>query len=455
MSQEFNTENVEYYIIKSMLESDTFCRNFVTKMSSDMFSNRTQDIVKGVIGYFNKYSKTPTLAILEDNILPKIHKNDATRKATAEETISTIGAIDYTISDGQDWILDETKKFIRTRKIMNAIVTCADLVNDHKHEEIVSIMEKAFQVNFDESFGTEYFAGLEERAIRAEEPTEVMSTGIPSLDSRIGGGYRRKSMFVFAGPANVGKTLVLNDAASTLALIGYNVLYLSLELSEDYISQRTDAKFAGVAMDDINVDPKFAIEKAISRRDKMNKDGKPLGQLYYKEYPPNAVSSNDIRALLKNLEIKKEFKPDFIVVDYLKLIKPNGRAFADNTYGQVVTVCEELRSLAMEYNACVISAAQTGRQSYGQSAVGMEDISDSIGIAQTVDVLVTLARNSEIDEGNDILLNIAKSRFSRNGGSFLAKVNYKYMRIEDADQPEDEYKKFQERRPDKIGRAHV
>ena len=73
-------------------------------------------------------------------------------------------------------------------------------------------MEDAFQINFDESLGVEYFEGLEDRLAQSAIKDEVISTGYPSLDCRIGGGYRRKSMFVFAGPANVGKTLILNDA---------------------------------------------------------------------------------------------------------------------------------------------------------------------------------------------------------------------------------------------------
>jgi replicative DNA helicase len=429
----FDTDKIEYYIIKSLITSDTYCRFFFSKLGHDLFSERTKQVVIAILRYFNKYSKVPTIQILEDNVLPAICGKNEDQLEVAKEALQNASTIEFDFAEQYEWLKDETKKFVKTRRIMNAIIQSVDLLEQGKDEEIVTIMERAFQVDFDESLGIEYFDGMEERLIRAAEPTEVMCTGYKSLDSRVGGGYRRKSMFVFAAASNVGKTLVLNDSSFTLALCGYNVIYLSLELGEDYIQQRTDAKFAEVSMNEINVNPEFAIKKAIAKRDVMKKENATLGKMYYKEYAPNSVCANDIKALLRNLELKKGFKPDFIIVDYLKLVKPNGKAFADNTYGRIVTVCEELRSLAFEYDCCVLSAAQTGRQSYNQTSVGMEDISDSIGIAQTVDVLITLARNPEMDQNDDITLKIAKSRFSRNNSTFMMKIDYDHMRLVDTE----------------------
>lgn len=436
---EHDFDAIEYYIIKCLLSSDMFCRSYIDKLTNEVFSPKSQDLLRGVRAFFKKYNRAPSPKILEDKVLPTVCKRSDKRCRQAMDVLTNAMTLDVDVATEYDWICDETKKFIKTKRIINAVVEVTDLIQEHKHDEILATMEEAFQISFDESIGIEYFSGLEDRLSRADIRDEIIPTGYKSLDERIGGGYRRKAMFVFAGASNVGKTLVLNDAASTLAFEGHNVLYLSLELSEDYIQQRTDSKFANVPIEEVNVDPAEAIRKAIARRDRLASEGKKVGKLMYKEYAPNAISANDIRVLLKNLEVHGNFKPDFIIVDYLKLVRPNGKVFSDNTYGKIVTVCEELRALAFEYNACLLSAAQTGRQSYGQTTVGMEDISDSIGIAQTVDVLVTLARNSELDADDSIIISIAKSRFSRNGGSFFARVNYKYMKIIDdaSEQRED------------------
>jgi replicative DNA helicase len=438
---EFDEEKIELYIIKSLLESDVYIRNYGTKMSGELFSATNQDIVNGILAFYRKNGKAPPAKILEDIVLPKVCKNSKERIQKCSDVLDTVLAIKAHVEENAKFLQDETKKFIKTRNIMIAFGKCVELLNEHKHEEIVKTMEDSFRINFDESLGLDYFKDLESRMERCNISNEKISTGLPTLDKMIGGGYRRKALFVYAGPGNVGKSLVLNDAASTLALNGYNVIYFSLELAEDYISQRTDAKFAQVSMNEINVKPEDAIKKAIAKRDIMTQEGKKLGKLIYKDYSPNEISCNDIRAFLTTLEKKNDFKPDFIIIDYVKLLKASGKVYGDNLYGKLGTVCEEMRALGKEYNACVITASQTGRQSYNSSSIGMEDVADSIAISQTADVLITLARNTALNQDNLILLNLVKSRFSRNEGQFQAKIDYDYMKLVDVSETSLDFKR--------------
>lgn len=433
---EFKSDKIEQLIIKNLFESDVYARTYIDKLGPDIFSDKYQGIIKGLYFYYKKFHQIPKLELFEKGVLPKIHKNDDDGFNKSKEVLDDITSIQIDPAEMAGFMAEETKKFVKTRTIMNAFTKCVELV-ETDHDQIVSIMEKAFHLNFDESLGMEYFEGLEARLERSQIGTKIISTGIPTFDKQVGGGYRKKSMFVFAAASNVGKTLFLNDAATNMVNAGHNVLYLSLELSEDYISQRTDAKFADVSMNEINVTPANAIKKAIILRDLKKKSGKKLGKLYYKEYAPNSVSCNDIRALLKNLEAKKDFKPDFIIVDYIKLIKPQGKIYGDNMYMKLGTVCEEVRALAMEYDCCVLTAAQTGRQSFGSNSVGMEDVADSIAISQTADVLVTLARDASLDAASSILCSLVKSRFSRNVGQFMLKVDYEYMRLIDMNENAD------------------
>lgn len=429
------SENIEYYLVKQLLENDTFARCYLPNLLPSLFSVKLQIIVVSIKAYFDRLSKTPTLSILQDVLIPRAARQDEDAIRIANESLTVITSIQFSGVDVATFINDEMKKFIKQKTIMSAMYDCLPLLEKtEKHEEIVAIMEKAIRISFDETLGLDYFEDLETRLARADIISEVMTTGIPSLDNLVGGGYRRKSLFVYAGPGNVGKSLVLNDAALTLTLAGYNVAYLTLELSEDYISQRTDANFTTVSMNIINVNPREAIEKAIKMRDVMRKENKKFGKLMYKDYPPNAVSCNDVRGYLKTLEAKNGFKPDFIIVDYIKLLKANGKIYGDSLYNKLGTVAEELRALAYECNVCVLTASQTGRQSYGSASIGMEDVSDSIAIPQTADVLVTLARNTALNEEDKILLTLAKSRFSRNQGSIQVKIDYEHMKLIDVGQ---------------------
>lgn len=428
-----DNKNIEILILKCLFENDLYARKFIETLKPEIFSTQFKNIVTSIQAYYKKYHKIASIDVLIKAVLPKYLKGDEEKINDSIKELDDIRAVNIDYKEIEDFINEETKKYIKTQRIMQAMVKAIELVGDpSKQDQIISLLDDAYKVTFDDSFGIEYFEDLEQRLERSKEVSKPIPSGLKTFDDQIGGGYRRDSLVIFAAAANTGKTLFLNDAAVNMMLKGYNVLYLSLELSQDYIAQRSDAKFAETNMNSINASPEAAIKKAIQRRDILKKNGKKVGSLYYKDYPPNSVSCNEIRALIKNLDSKKGFKPDFIIIDYLKLLRPQGKTYGDNLYSKLGTVCEELRGLAREYNAVVLTAAQTGRQSYGSTSIGMEDVGDSIAIPQTADVLVTLARDTTLDTQNLILVTVVKSRFSKNNtGTFTITADYDYMRLVD------------------------
>jgi hypothetical protein len=75
----------------------------------------------------------------------------------------------------------------------------------------------------------------------------------------------------------------------------------------------------------------------------------------------------------------------------------------------------------------------------------MKNVSDSIAIVQTADVLITLARDIATDQSSQILVTVVKSRFSKNNGQFTANVDYDFMRLIDATIPKQN--KFEHQKP--------
>lgn len=429
--QGFDQDKIEFYIVKSLLNDDLFARSFISKIHHALFSSNFQSLVKGYAYFYKKYNRIPPLSVLEDKLIPAACKNNENEITNAKNLLVEINTLQFELKSANEWLYEETKKFIKTRTIINAMIKCTEFVERGDHGTVVTIMEEAFKVDFDENFGLDYFDTMELRKETCNTKDQTYSTGIRSLDGLIGGGYRKKTLFVYAGPSGCGKTLFLNDAASTLALDGYNILYLSMELTEDYIARRTDAKFSEMKLGEIELNPRLAIEKAISKRNVLKKNGKKIGKLIYREFPPNAISSMDIEAMLKRYEHKHGITFDFIVVDYLKLVKPNGKTFSDNSYGRVGTVCEELRAVAMKHNIGVLTAAQTGRQSYNAKSIGMEDISDSMGIVHTADYIITLQQSTDMSTESTMALNVTKSRYAKRFTSTLVKADTEFMRIID------------------------
>jgi hypothetical protein len=445
-------DKTELYILKALLKLPDFCDKFIDKMHESYFSEDVGRIIKGIKRVYMACKTSPSTNQLIDTIIPKICKGD---EELIEQSIDTLQQAEFsdlpTQSEGfYDWIVEETKTFIKRSRLEQGLVRCVELMEQSKLDEAVDVILKANDVVFDESLGIDYLDDVEKRMDYLRNPGVVIDTGINKLNHAIGGGWRPKSLNIFGAATNVGKTLILGDITCRLMNQGYNGLYLTLEINEHILSNRIDANLTNMKMTDIpfHVDELYEriVEKKKEREELHHKDpvnNKPFGRLIVKEYPPGTINANQILALVRDLELRKgKFKPDFLVVDYLGLMIPNGKAFSDNTYGKLKTVSEELRAVGCILNIPVFSAVQVNREGYNSSYISLNKTSDSMGIPQTADLMIMVSRDEESDMSNLMYWCVAKSRFSRNGEQFTLEVDYEHMKlIGDDENNEDEYTK--------------
>ena len=141
---------------------------------------------------------------------------------------------------------------------------------------------------------------------------------------------------------------------------------------------------------------------------------KTSGQLVIKEYPTASAHSSHFRGLIKELAIKKSFKPDILFIDYLNIcassrFKANNNV---NSYMYIKAIAEELRGLAVETNVPIVSATQTTRSGFVSSDIGLEDTSESFGLPATADLMFALISNEELEELNQILVKQLKNRYN-------------------------------------------
>ena len=134
---------------------------------------------------------------------------------------------------------------------------------------------------------------------------------------------------------------------------GKNVLYVSMEMAEERIAERIDANLMNISMEDLHSLPKQMYD------DKINKIIKnTTGQIVIKEYPTASAHSGHFRGLIKELAVKKSFKPDIIFIDYLNICASSRfkGAVNVNSYMYIKSIAEELRGLAVETNVPIMSA---------------------------------------------------------------------------------------------------
>ena len=190
-----------------------------------------------------------------------------------------------------------------------------------------------------------------------------------------------------------------------------------------------------ISIDDLHELPKQMFD------DKINKIiKKTSGKLIVKEYPTASAHTAHFRGLIKELAIKKTFKPDIIFVDYLNICASSRFKGAQNvnSYMYVKAIAEELRGLAVETNVPIMSATQTTRSGFVSSDIGLEDTSESFGLPATADFMFALISNEELDDLNQIAVKQLKNRYNdpTMNKRFVLGIDRAKMRLFDVDSSE-------------------
>ena len=215
-----------------------------------------------------------------------------------------------------------------------------------------------------------------------------------------------------------------------------NVLYITCEMAEERIAERIDANLLDTTLDSLRDLPKDVYDRRIDNLKKTVK-----GKLIIKEYPTASASTNHFRILIDELWLKKRFKPDIIVVDYLNICASSRmKAGAVNSYTYIKAIAEELRGLAAERNVPIWSATQVNRTGFSNTDIGLEDTSESFGLPATADFMFALISTEKLDEMNQIMVKQLKNRYNDTVANrkFVVGINRAKMKLYDisgTDQP--------------------
>lgn len=329
-----------------------------------------------------------------------------------------------------DWLMDEFEQFTRHKALERAIVNSADLLEKHDYGAVELMVKEAVQIGLAKDMGTDYFADPRSRLMRIKDKNGQISTGWASLDQKLFGGMNRGELNIFAGGSGAGKSLFLANLGVNWALQGLNVVYLTLELSEDLVCMRIDAMTTGIStksifkdLDDVEM--------------KVRILGKKSGALQVK-YMPSGKTANDLRAYLKEFEIKTGRKVDVLLVDYLDLLMPISKKISPaDLFIKDKFVSEELRNLAMEKNCIFVTASQLNRGAVEEVEFDHSHISGGLSKIQTADNVFGIFTSRAMKERGRYQIQLMKTRSSSGVGQKIdLEFNIETLRITDV--PEDE-----------------
>lgn len=259
------------------------------------------------------------------------------------------------INAGQrEAFLDQIEEFCKNRALADAVLSAPELIAKGNYGEVEKRVRDAILVGLSSDIGLDYFANPRERLLRIKNSNGQVTTGWKSVDKLLYGGINRKEITIFAAGSGGGKSVTMQNMGVNFARGGLNVVYISLELSEEMISKRLDSMVSGVATNEI-------FHKLDDVEIKVLQAGKKSGNIHVKQLPQGSTS-NDLRVYLKNYEIGTGQKCDLLLVDYLDLMFPNNKKIdVSNLYIKDKFVTEELRGLAVERNMFLATASQLGR----------------------------------------------------------------------------------------------
>jgi archaellum biogenesis ATPase FlaH len=403
------------YIEMFMSDADTFmrCANI---FDPENFDRKLQESASFIKKYVDEYKVMPEPQIvnascgtdLNPAVLPK---------------------------ENYEWLMNEFENFSRHKGLERAILQSADLLEKGEYFPVEKLIKDAIQISLNKDMGTNYFEDPRQRLESLKNSNGQISTGWPSIDKKLYGGFNRGELNIWCAASGGGKSLFLANLGCNWAVNGLNVLYLTFELAENLVAMRMDSMLTDI--------PTREIFKSLDDVElKVKMLGKKSGSVQIK-YMPSGKNANDIRAYLKEYQVKKGYSPDVILIDYLDLMMPMSvKVSPSDLFVKDKYVSEELRNLAMETQAIVCTASQLNRSAVEEIEFDHSHISGGLSKIQTADNVIGIFTSRAMKERGRYQIQFMKTRNSSGVGQ---KVDLEFdvdtLRIKDlGDEDEGSFK---------------
>ncbi len=400
----------------------------------EYFSDNTEKIIFGEIKEFvEKYKNLPTHEALVINFTES-------KNLTEEQVRSSIDVLNQLHKNKDEptelqWLTEQTEKFCQDKAIYNAIMDAVQILDSKTNKakgEIPKILSDALGVSFDRNIGHDYISDYENRYDFYHRKEERIPFDLDFFNKITKGGLPNKTLNIALAGTGVGKSLFMCHVAAGCISQGYDVLYLTMEMAEEKIAERIDANLLNIRLDDLHIISKDDYTKRFQAL-----QNKTHGRLIIKEYPTAAAGAMHFRSLLNELELKKNFRPKIIFIDYLNICCSSRLKAGSNvnSYTYVKAIAEELRGLAVEFNVPIVSATQTTRSGYSNSDVDLTDTSESFGLPATADFMFALINTEELEQLNQIMVKQLKNRYNdpSSNKKFVIGVDRAKMRLYDVE----------------------
>lgn len=418
---------IEKAILNALIHNEEVCRKILPHLHEKYFLEQEEKVIFTLIkDYIETYAKLPKTKQLEYELKKK--KN--LQQKIFEASLVLLKEIKKPSKEfEEEWLIDKTEEFVKDQAIHLALYESIEILEKKKElaSSIPSILSEALAIEFDVRLGHDYFKDAKLRLMEYQKEQVKIPFGFKVYDEITNGGLNPASLTILIGGTGSGKSLHMGNIAAKQMEQGRKVLYITLELSELEIAERIDANILNKSMSRVRNIEKDEMKRKLSSFKKLADDGR----LVIKQYPTSSAHAGHFKELLKELKIKKQFVPDFIVIDYLNICSSYSMRQRTNSHDYYKAISEELRALAIEANVPIVTASQLNRTGYDSSDVSLTDIAESFGATHVADCVLALICTEEMSEQRQAYIKVLKNRMGQGFGKHLMGMDKRKMKIFD------------------------
>ena len=385
--------NKQFLLFEYLISSTDLWARCSHIVDPNYFDPEVRDGITFVHNYWNQYRALPDPAKVEAETGIKLKAQEIT-------------------SDTLDYAADEVETFCKNKAIEFAIRTSPTLLEKKDFGGIEKKIREAISVSLHRDLGLDYFADPETRLRMMMERNQQVSTGMPTMDRILYGGFNRQEMTIFAAESGGGKSMMLLNMGFNFAMQQMNGVYITFELSEEVVAKRMDSMMSGVGQRQIFQQIDQVATSIAMRRGQA-------GKLFIKYMPATVTTTLDIRAFLAEFQLIHGWKPDFLIVDYIDLMAPSTKVNLDNLFIKDKYVAEELRSLAVEFDSILVTASQLNRTAVNQERHDHAMIGGGISKIQTADNVISIRQTEAMRNCGEISFQFMKTRSSNGMGRLI------------------------------------
>ena len=398
-------------VVASLLTDKVFLLTVRDVVTSELFDSQAhQWIVENALKYFDKYHTYVTLDVLQVEV--KKVQNEVLRTSIVEQLREAYKA---SMEDNK-YVQEEFSAFCKNQELKSALMSSVDMLNAGDYDSIRSTIERALKAGMDKNIGHEYLKDVESRYREDYRPT--IPTPWTEINTLTQGGLGPGDLAIVFGNPGGGKSWMMVALAGHAVQLGFNVVYYTLELGEQYVGKRFDCYFTGYDIDQVNSHRK-EVEEMIA---------KLPGKLIVKEYPPKAASISTLKAHIQKLT-DMEMKPDFIIIDYVDYLKPPSKKYAEKK-DEIDDVYVATKGLAKELQIPIATPSQVNRAGSKDDVIEGDKAAGSYDKIMVADFCLSLSRKKEDKVEGTGRVHVMKNRYGMDGMTYNALVNTNNGHIE-------------------------